>query len=314
MLQKKGKPKNKALSYRPLSFTSCMGKILEKQLTSRFKTSAEQHKIFNLQQNGFRKERCLNDNFFKLSQSVRQKFNKKMISTVVFFDVEKAFDQLWHKGLLTKLYDLGLDISLIKRMKSFLQDRGLIIKINDILSELLSSIHGVRQGSPLSPILFILYVCDITQPNHKFMFLSQFVDDITIWAIRKDFLVTNKRLQPYLDKLNRWSKVWGIRLNPGKTKVINFWKGKHQIKNCDLRMNDHNLEVVDKTKFLGLLLDYNLNCGNHIEEILNTAKAIYIKLYSLKSLNFRLTPSTIINLFKTFIRSRINMEILQFVV
>ena len=79
-------------------------------------------------------------------------------------------------------------------------------------------------------------------------------------------------------------------------------------------MNDHKLEVVDKTKFLGLLLDYNLNCGNHIEEILNTAKAIYIKLYSLKSLNFRLTPSTIINLFKTFIRSRINMEILQFVV
>ena len=47
-----------------------------------------------------------------------------MISKVVFFDVDKAFDQVWHKGLLTKLYELGLDINLIKWIQSFLQNRG----------------------------------------------------------------------------------------------------------------------------------------------------------------------------------------------
>ena len=57
-----------------------------------------------------------------------------MISIVVFFDVEKAFDQVWYKGLLPKLYDLGLDINVIKCIKSFLQDRGLTIKLNDIPS------------------------------------------------------------------------------------------------------------------------------------------------------------------------------------
>ena len=124
------------------------------------------------------------------------------------------------------MYDLGLDINLIKWIKSFLQDRGLAIKLNDIFSELLSPTLCVPQGSLLSPILFILYVSDIPQPNHKFIFLSEFADDIAIWAAAKDFLITNKRLQPYLDKLNRWCKVCRIRLNPGKTKVINFWKGK----------------------------------------------------------------------------------------
>ena len=54
------------------------------------------------------------------------------------------------------------------------------------------------------------------------MFLSQFADDIAIWATEKDFLTTNNRLQPYLDKLNKSCKVWRIRLNPGKTKVMNF--------------------------------------------------------------------------------------------
>ena len=85
------------------------------------------------------------------------------------------------------MYDLGLDINLIKWIRSLLQDRGLTIKLNDIFSELLSPIHGVPQGSPLSPILFILYVRDIPQPNHKFIFLSQFADDIAIWAAVKDF-------------------------------------------------------------------------------------------------------------------------------
>ena len=178
-----------------------------------------------------------------------------MISTVVFFDVEKAFDQVWHKGLLTKLYELGLDINLIKWIKSFLQNRGLTIRMNNTFSELLRPIHGVPQGIPLSPILFILYVSDIPQPNHKFMFLSQFADDTAIWAVGKDFLITNNRLKPYFDKLSKWCKFWRIRLNPGKTKVMNFWKRKQQIKNCNLTMNEHKLEVVEKIRFLNLLID-----------------------------------------------------------
>ena len=108
-----------------------------------------------------------------------------MISKVVFFDVGKAFDQVWHKGLLTKLYELGLDINLIKWIQSFLQNRGFTKKMNNIFSELLRPIHGVPQGSPLSQIVSILYVSDIPQPNHKFMFLSQFADDIAIWAAGK---------------------------------------------------------------------------------------------------------------------------------
>ena len=94
------------------------------------------------------------------------------------------------------------------------------------------------------------------------MFLSQFADGIALGAAGKDFQVTKKKwLMSYLDELNRWCKAWRIKLNPGKTKVINFWKSKHQIKNCHLHMNDHKVEAVDKTKLLGLLLDYNLNFG-----------------------------------------------------
>ena len=82
------------LSYRPLSLTSCIGRILEKLLTNRIKKWAENNNILNLQQNGFRKNRNANDNLFKTIQLIRQNFNKSMISTIVFFDVEKAFEQV----------------------------------------------------------------------------------------------------------------------------------------------------------------------------------------------------------------------------
>ena len=69
-------------------------------------------------------------------------------------------------------------------------------------------------------------------------------------------------------------------------------------------MNVHKLELVEKTRFLGLLLDYNLNFKNHFEELLNSIKGLYIKLLNLKSKNVKVTSRTIINLYKTFIRSR----------
>ena len=99
--------------------------------------------------------------------------------------------------------------------------------------------------------------------------------------------------------------VWRIRLNPGKTKVITFWKGKQQIKNCNLNMNCHKLEVLEKAKFLGLLLDFNLNLKDRFEELLNSTKGLYIKLLNLKSKNFKVTPHTINYLYKTFLRSLI---------
>ena len=128
-----------------------------RNLTNRIKIWAEQHDIFNIQQNGFRKNRCTNNNLFKLIQLIKQHFNKSIISTVVIFDVENASGQAWHKGLLTKLYDSGLDISLIKWIKNFLHDRGLIIKINDDLSEPLSPIRCVPQAQSYPSYTFMIF-------------------------------------------------------------------------------------------------------------------------------------------------------------
>ena len=97
-----------------------------------------------------------------------------------------------------------------------------MISINDQLSDQIIPIHGVPQGSPLSPIFFTLYVTDIPQPPDGPVNLSQFADDIAIWAQAPGIRSINQRLQKYLNQILTWSDRWRIKLNPGKTDLINF--------------------------------------------------------------------------------------------
>ena len=76
MLHIAGKPEDLVGSYRPLSLTSCLGKLLEKAVADNISNWAEPNKNFDTQQNGFRKNRSTNDNLFKLFETVKIGFGK----------------------------------------------------------------------------------------------------------------------------------------------------------------------------------------------------------------------------------------------
>ena len=94
ILYKPGKPKSEITSYRPLSLTSCLGKVLEKIITNRVKDWCNENDMINKQQNGFRSKRNTNDNLFKLTQFLKQNINKGFVTSALFLEVEKAFDQV----------------------------------------------------------------------------------------------------------------------------------------------------------------------------------------------------------------------------
>ena len=94
MLHKAGKAEDLAESYRPLSLSSCLGKLLEKTVADNLSNWAEANKKFNKQQNGFRKNRSTNDSLCKLFETVKLGFCKGHPTTGIFLDVEKAFNQV----------------------------------------------------------------------------------------------------------------------------------------------------------------------------------------------------------------------------
>ena len=165
---------------------------------------------------------------------------------------------------------MGLNRKLIRWISNFLHQRKLIISINDKLSDPIIFIHVVPQGSPLSPILFILYVSDIPQHPNSLLNLSQFADDIAIWAQAPGICSINLRFQKYLNQILTWCDRWRIKLNPEKTHLINFSQRK-VIKDSSITIYGHPLKVTDSVKFLGVYIDKHLNMKQHIEHIERTS-------------------------------------------
>ena len=139
--------------------------------------------------------------------------------TTAFLDVSKAFDKLWHPGLLFKIKRILLS-SYFNLLKSYLNERQFETKIN---GETSSSFHihsGVTQGSILGPPLNVLYKSDL--PTFKETTLGTFADDTAICVTHEDLTITPLNLQEHLDIFEKWVKEWKIKVNESKLLHTNF--------------------------------------------------------------------------------------------
>jgi hypothetical protein len=148
-------------NYRPISIGSCLGKIFERIINNRLYSFVESNKLISFAQSGFRKHRSTKDNITFLTQKVIESFNRKKNVCCLFFDISKAFDKVWWKGLLYKLTQMKTHRYIVNWVKNFLNDRGFKVKINESISSLGKISAGVPQGAIISPLLFNIYINDI---------------------------------------------------------------------------------------------------------------------------------------------------------
>ena len=112
------------------------------------------------------------------------------------FDIEKAFDKAPHKGILKALKTLKCPPLLGLWIEAFLSKRKFVVEINGHLSDSKNIESGVPQGSPLSPLLFSLFINDVGKAleKHDIKF-ALFADDLTIWKNHKDISIITHELQ-----------------------------------------------------------------------------------------------------------------------
>ena len=102
-IHKHGKPKKELGSYRPISLTSQLGKVFERVIKHRLEYYCESKKVFPACQAGFRRGRGVTDHLVKLGEHVGRALGKRKVLLSCFFDVSRAYDQVWHAKLLQKL-------------------------------------------------------------------------------------------------------------------------------------------------------------------------------------------------------------------
>ena len=158
---KPGKDPLNPASYRPISLTSTLCKLMEKLVTNRLTYFVEKHNILSNIQCGFRKGRSTIDHIIRLQDTINKFNNNKGFTVGVFIDFQSAFDMMWQSGLLLKLRNLGITGNVFSFIKNFLTDRTMQVKVGNTLSQTYLLENGTAQGSVISPLLFLIMINDL---------------------------------------------------------------------------------------------------------------------------------------------------------
>ena len=134
----------------------------------------------------------------------------------IFLDLSKAFDRVWHDGLLYKLKSNGTDGNLFKLIKSFLNNRCQRVVLNGQSSVWKSIAAGVPQGSVLGPLFFLIYINIL--PLGLTTNIKLFADDTSLFSVVNNASVSVSRLNNDLVKIRNWAFNWKMSFNPDSTK------------------------------------------------------------------------------------------------
>lgn len=299
-IHKHGTDHNQVSNYRPITLLPIIGKTFEKIVKNRLQNTIGQN-IPN-HQFGFKENHSTIHPLVALISNIQTTMKKGHKSAALFMDIQKAFDSVWHEGLLYKLHHLDAPIYLQKIIKDFLRGRSIMVKINKYLSLPFTPQQGVPQGSPLSPLLYNIYVYDILEIKHDLeSYILQYADDTAIIAHNRNLLEAIKKLQDLCDKIMMWMKKWRILPNPEKSKFILFG---HKLSNMSpgINMLQQNIKPTQHVKYLGITLDNKINFKTHSHK---KKKEIIARSKHFRSLTYKnrgINTETASKIYKTICR------------
>ena len=194
---------------------------------------------------------------------------------VIYTDLEKAFDKVPHKRLLSKLQSYGVSQELIKWIEGFLLFRRQQVPVNSEYSCFKPVLSGIPQGSILGPLLFVIYINDLPSAVKNLVNCFLFADDAKL-SKHIQTLSDRDELQNAFHMLTLWSKQWLLKLNFSKCSILSV-KRRDPIlydyyiteDTCDIQ-----LQRCDKVKDLGVIIDSSLTFEDHITEKVNKAYSI----------------------------------------
>ena len=219
-IPKLGKELSSPTSYRPISLLSCFAKLVERLITRRLYYYVETNKLFSATQAGFRKRLGTHDQISRIENQIKVALARQQVCVIVFFDIAKAYDTVWHLGLLVKMAKLGICGKMLRWVQEYLQARTFKVFFEGSYSSSRNISSSVPQGSSSAPSLFNIMVHDM--PRVAGVYRSEFADDIAIAATGSDVCQVTSRVQEQINALGDWCKRWGLDLNVGKTKAMLF--------------------------------------------------------------------------------------------
>ena len=193
-----------------------------------------------------------------VSDRFARAFNTSGATGAVALDISKAFDRVWHVGLLHKLKSYGISGQIFGLISSFLSKRRLRVVLDGKSSQEYPVNAGVPQGSILGPTLFLLYINDL--PDDVICNIAIYADDTTLYSkcdqasdLRQQLELASELESDLRDTVD-WGRKWLVDFNAGKTQLVSFDRCKNTGA-IDVKMDGSVLE--EKTYFKMLWLTFS---------------------------------------------------------
>ena len=254
-------------NYRPVSVLPLFSKILERLMYNRLLDFINRNKILYEYQFGFRSNHSPNLALIVLVDRISKALADDDFVLGVFLDFSKAFDTVDHNILFKKLEFYGIRGVALNWFQSYLYQREQFVEYNGVQSSRKQIVCGVPQGSILGPLLFLLYINDLSNASKK-VFSLLFADDSNMFLSGKnpDDLVADMCIE--MSYVVDWLRLNKLSLNLKKTHFMLFKRPKIKAKiTKDLIIANVKIDQVGHTKFLGVIIDECLDFKKQIKYV-----------------------------------------------
>jgi ribonuclease HI len=273
-------------SYRPIALLSVLGKGLERLIAQNMAWIAIHYKVTASQQFGALPLRSAVDLTTCLLHDTEQALNQGLTASLLTLDVKGAFDGVLPGRLIHRLRLQGWPANLISWIASFITGRSVQIRLDGELGPIIEILCGLPQGSPVSPILFMLYLSPLFRlgrPKTRF----GYADDAAFLAISPTLVENCQSLSSFLQEALDWGLTEGITFASDKYELIHFSRRRaDQDSRHTPSISAGPITVSENTtrpylRWLGVLFDKKLTFKYHVKEMSSKALTVANALRSL---------------------------------
>ena len=287
---------NSTTNYRPISLLSCVGKLMERVIYKHLYNHLISNNLIYAKQSGFLTGHSTVYQLIDIYNQLAHSLDSKLHTCFIFCDISKAFDRVWHRGLIFKLKQCGFSGQILQWIRSYLSNRKQKVFVGSSLSEVLAIQAGVPQGSVLGPLLFLVYVNDIVD---KLLSISRlFADDTSIAFTSNNVLEMEAIMNQDLQIISKWAKTWQVSFNPSKTEAI-FISSSRDLVKPSLMFDNVPVQYVEHHKHLGLTMSCDGKWHVHIDNLLTSSSKI---LGMMRKIKLSVKRKTLEQLYTSFLR------------
>lgn len=276
-------------AWRPIALLSTIGKVVEAVISNTLRTLAESHGLLPPQQMGARPGRSTVTALDLLLTQLRLGQRNKITTSVLSMDISGAFDRIHVDRLIHVLKSKRVPESITGWVRSFMSERRTVLRFNNRDSLPISITHGIPQGSPLSPILWLFYhsgLLEALSGEERGVSCLGFVDDTTLIVHGSSTTETTQKLQQLHGICLTWAAKHGAVFAPEKYALMHLTRKRAQEERMrPLDLDGFALRPVTHMRVLGLVVDSKLSFKNHCSHLESKMKSSILALT-------RLTGST----------------------